>query len=163
MNNYIEIETLYFPIVSLRVEIKVKGDLIEKISLYQAKILYKKDNKIHTKLGALAQNFFESYFFKKKTPLFLLPLNWSLVSDFQKKVYKTLISDVPFGKTISYLELAKKIGNPNACRAVGQALSKNPWPIVVPCHRVIGKQNSLGGFSCGIPIKKLLLQHENIF
>ncbi len=67
---------------------------------------------------------------------------------------------IPYGETISYGELAKRIGNPNASRAVGMANGKNPIPIIVPCHRVIGKDGSLTGFGGGVDIKKKLLELE---
>lgn len=161
MNNYIE--TIYFPTIPLKIQIIIRENLLHKIFLYRTDILIQKHYKIHTKIMELTYQFFECYFFDKKIPPFSLPLDWSQVSDFQKKVYTTLMNHIPFGKTISYSELAQKIGKPKAFRAVGTALSKNPWPIVIPCHRVVGKRNSLGGFSCGIEIKKILLQHENIF
>jgi methylated-DNA-[protein]-cysteine S-methyltransferase len=68
---------------------------------------------------------------------------------------------VPFGETISYTELAKEAGHPNAARAVGQAMQRNPVPLVVPCHRVVGKNDDLVGYSLGgIRVKKWLLEHE---
>ncbi|MCK5350594.1 MAG: methylated-DNA--[protein]-cysteine S-methyltransferase, partial [Desulfobacula sp.] len=67
---------------------------------------------------------------------------------------------IPYGETISYAELAKRIGNPNASRAVGMANGKNPISIIVPCHRVIGKNGSLTGFGGGLEVKKNLLEFE---
>ncbi len=67
---------------------------------------------------------------------------------------------IPYGETISYGELAARIGNPKASRAVGAAVGSNPLPIVVPCHRVIGKSGSLTGFGGGLPAKKMLLELE---
>jgi methylated-DNA-[protein]-cysteine S-methyltransferase len=78
---------------------------------------------------------------------------------FQQKVWKELAT-VPYGKTISYGELAKRIGNPRASRAVGMANGKNPIPIIIPCHRVIGKDGSLTGFGGGLEVKKALLDLE---
>jgi methylated-DNA-[protein]-cysteine S-methyltransferase len=68
---------------------------------------------------------------------------------------------IPYGETISYLELAKGIGNPKAVRAVGLANGSNPIPIIVPCHRVIGSDGSLTGFGGGLPNKKKLLELES--
>lgn len=82
-------------------------------------------------------------------------------TDFQKKVWKELLK-IPFGKTISYGEVAKRIKNPKAVRAVGQAVGKNPISIVVPCHRVIGSDGSLTGYASGLHRKKWLLKHEGI-
>jgi methylated-DNA-[protein]-cysteine S-methyltransferase len=81
------------------------------------------------------------------------------VKPFQKKVLTTL-RRVPYGQTISYGKLAEKIGSPRASRAVGQANAKNPIPIVIPCHRVIGSNGNLTGFGGGISIKQALLDLE---
>lgn len=81
-------------------------------------------------------------------------------SDFQQKVWKALL-DIPYGKTISYLQLAKNIGNEKAVRAVAAANGKNPLSIIIPCHRVIGNDGSLTGYSGGLSRKKWLLEHEN--
>ncbi len=80
-------------------------------------------------------------------------------TDFQKTVWKEL-AKVPYGITISYGELAERIGNPNACRAVGMANGKNPIPIIIPCHRVIGKNGTLTGFGGGLDVKQALLTLE---
>lgn len=78
---------------------------------------------------------------------------------FQLGVWRRLC-DIPYGETISYGELAKRIGNPKACRAVGLANGSNPIPIVIPCHRVIGSNGKLTGFGGGLPIKEKLLALE---
>ena len=78
---------------------------------------------------------------------------------FQLKVWKQLC-EIPFGETISYGELARRIGNPNASRAVGLANGSNPIPIVIPCHRVIGSNGKLTGYGGGFPIKEKLLALE---
>ena len=81
---------------------------------------------------------------------------------FQEKVWNELLN-IPYGKTISYLQLAERIGNAKAIRAVGTANGRNNLPIVVPCHRVIGSDGSLTGYSGGLWRKKWLLEHENKF
>ncbi len=81
-------------------------------------------------------------------------------TDFQKKVWQELLN-IPFGKTISYLELSKKLGDVKAIRAVASANGKNPLWIVVPCHRVIGSDGSLTGYAGGLWRKKWLLEHES--
>ena len=78
---------------------------------------------------------------------------------FQQRVWKELCQ-IPYGETISYAELAKRIGNPNASRAVGLANGSNPIPIVIPCHRVIGSNGKLTGYGGGLPIKEKLLALE---
>lgn len=81
-------------------------------------------------------------------------------SPFQLKVYEELVK-IPFGETRTYEDIAFAIGQPKAARAVGQALHKNPIPILVPCHRVVGKDGSLTGFAGGIESKEWLLQFES--
>jgi len=80
-------------------------------------------------------------------------------TDFQKKVWQELLN-IPFGKTMSYMDLSKKIGDVKAIRAVASANGKNPLWIVVPCHRVIGTDGSLTGYAGGLWRKKWLLEHE---
>jgi len=81
-------------------------------------------------------------------------------TEFQQKVWKTL-QGIPYGKTISYMELSLKVGDIKAIRAVAAANGKNPLWIVVPCHRVIGSDGSLTGYAGGLWRKKCLLDHEN--
>jgi len=78
---------------------------------------------------------------------------------FRHCVWDELVN-IPYGETISYGELARRIGNPVASRAVGAANGANPLPIIVPCHRVIGASGKLTGFGGGLPAKQWLLEHE---
>jgi methylated-DNA-[protein]-cysteine S-methyltransferase len=80
-------------------------------------------------------------------------------TEFQQEVWNQL-SKIPFGETISYQELAQRIGRPKAVRAVGQANGRNPISIMVPCHRVVGMNGSLTGYGGGLPRKEYLLKHE---
>jgi methylated-DNA-[protein]-cysteine S-methyltransferase len=80
-------------------------------------------------------------------------------TEFEKSVWRT-IKNIPFGETRTYKWVAQKIGKPSAMRAVGRALSKNPLPIIIPCHRVIESDGTLGGYSSGIDIKRRLLELE---
>ena len=80
-------------------------------------------------------------------------------TDFEKSVWAA-IREIPFGETRSYKWVAEKVGSPSAVRAVGRALGKNPIPIVVPCHRVIESDGSLGGYSSGVERKRRLLDLE---
>lgn len=82
-------------------------------------------------------------------------------TQFQQQVWSALVT-IPFGKTWCYQELANAIGNPNAVRAVGLANSKNPISIIIPCHRVIGKNGKLTGYAGGVERKQALLKHEGI-
>jgi methylated-DNA-[protein]-cysteine S-methyltransferase len=100
----------------------------------------------------------QDYFDGKRTH-FDFQLN-PVGTEFQQKVWKGLC-EIPFGKTMSYLELAKQLGDVKAIRAVASANGKNPLWIVVPCHRVIGTDGSLTGYAGGLWRKKWLLEHEN--
>ena len=80
---------------------------------------------------------------------------------FQVKVWQEL-QKIPYGQTISYQELAVRVGNPKACRAVGMANNKNNIGIIIPCHRVIGKNGKLVGYAGGLNIKQKLLELEQI-
>lgn len=80
-------------------------------------------------------------------------------TDFQKQIWHTL-AKIPFGETWSYGQVANKIGAPKAVRAVGAANGRNPIPIILPCHRVIGSNGTLTGFGGGLPTKQWLLEHE---
>jgi len=109
-------------------------------------------------LGEKAKGQLEEYFAGKRTT-FDLPLQ-AQGTDFQHSVWKAL-QQIPFGKTCSYGEIALKIGNPKAARAIGNANNKNPIAIVVPCHRVIGANNELTGYAGGLWRKEFLLNLEN--
>lgn len=78
---------------------------------------------------------------------------------FAKKVLDET-ANIPFGSTLSYKEVAENIGHPGAARAIGNALNKNPFPLFIPCHRVIGSKGKLGGFGCGPRLKMALLNFE---
>ena len=100
----------------------------------------------------------DEYFLGKRT-IFNIKIN-PTGTDFQKLVWKEL-QNIPYGKTKSYSEIAAVAGNKNAQRAVGNACNKNPIMIIMPCHRVISKNNNLGGYAYGIEIKQKLLNLEN--
>jgi methylated-DNA-[protein]-cysteine S-methyltransferase len=101
---------------------------------------------------------FDEYFSGKRT-VFELPLQQT-GTPFQQSVWNEL-EKIPFGKTISYLQLARRIGNVKSIRAVGTANGRNNLSIVVPCHRVIGSDGSLTGYAGGLWRKQFLLEHEN--
>lgn len=105
-----------------------------------------------------AVNQLNEYFEKKRT-VFELKLN-PKGTDFQTKVWETL-QKISFGKTASYLEMAKTLGDPKVIRAAASANGKNPIAIVIPCHRVIGSDGSLTGYAGGLYRKKWLLEHES--
>lgn len=114
---------------------------------------------IEAERGAVAQAVrqLREYFAGKRTE-FDLPLA-PRGTDFQRNVWRRL-QEIPYGETISYGELARRVGNPKASRAVGAANGSNPIPIVIPCHRVIGANGKLTGFGGGLPVKETLLGLE---
>ncbi|MEK6801810.1 MAG: methylated-DNA--[protein]-cysteine S-methyltransferase [Nitrospirota bacterium] len=90
---------------------------------------------------------------------FSFPVDYSAGTPFQRKVWKA-IARIPYGRVRSYQWVAMRVGGKQYARAVGMALGANPVPIVVPCHRIISHDGSLGGFSCGLPLKRRLLNLE---
>ena len=98
-------------------------------------------------------------YFDGKRETFDLELN-PQGTDFQKRVWDGLLQ-IPFGKTISYLDLSKTLGDVKAIRAVAAANGKNPLWVIIPCHRVIGSDGSLTGYASGLHRKKWLLDHES--
>ena len=98
-------------------------------------------------------------YFKGERKEFTIPL-LILGSDFQKSVWHALLQ-IPYGKTASYLELSKIIGNEKAVRAVANANGANAISIIIPCHRIIGTDGKLTGYAGGLPLKKKLLELEN--
>ena len=91
--------------------------------------------------------------------VFDIPLDLSTGTPFQQTVWEALLK-IPYGKTISYAKLANHIGQPTACRAVANANGKNPISLIIPCHRVIASNGSLGGYTGGSAIKQTLLDIE---
>lgn len=97
-------------------------------------------------------------YFQRQRKAFDLPLSPEGTA-FQRRVWDALLT-IPYGVTWSYLQLARAVGNPKACRAVGGANGKNPIMIIIPCHRVIAADGGLGGYSGGLHIKTALLELE---
>lgn len=118
----------------------------------QAEISYQTDSVLFETFQQL-----KDYFFNGKK-FFSIPLNPDGTA-FQKFVWAELLR-IPYGRTISYKQLAERIGDKNLIRAVGRANALNPIPIIIPCHRVIGTNGSLVGYSGGVEIKRLLLELE---
>ena len=101
---------------------------------------------------------FQDYFAGKRVG-FPDKLDLNEATAFQRQVWEAT-RQIPYGQTRSYGQIASKIGKPGAARAVGQALGKNPLPIIIPCHRVVNSDDKLGGFSGGLKIKEQLLTLE---
>lgn len=110
-----------------------------------------------TELLSMATIQLDEYFQGKRT-IFSLPFKL-IGTPFQLAVWKEL-QNIPYGQTTSYKEIAQKINKPKACRAVGMANNKNPLPIIIPCHRVIGSNGKLIGYAGGLNLKNYLLELE---
>lgn len=129
-----------------------------------ASVIFKEETCIETKAdaipGELQQTVFQlKQYFDKKITQFDLKLN-PQGTVFQQKVWRQLAA-IPFGKTCSYMDIARQLGDPKVIRAAASANGKNPISIIIPCHRVIGSDHSLTGYSGGIWRKKWLLEHES--
>ncbi|MEV0319479.1 methylated-DNA--[protein]-cysteine S-methyltransferase [Streptomyces sp. NPDC050658] len=92
---------------------------------------------------------------------FELPLDWSLISGFNRQVLRELTA-VPYGAVVGYGDLARRVGQPGAAQAVGLAMGANPLPVVVPCHRVVESDGGIGGFGGGLETKRQLLALEGV-
>ncbi|WP_087928581.1 methylated-DNA--[protein]-cysteine S-methyltransferase [Streptomyces albireticuli] len=101
-------------------------------------------------------------YFTGRRETFSVPLDWSLTSGFNRRVLRELAAHVPYGTVVSYQDLADRVGEPGAARAVGTAMGGNPLPIVVPCHRVVESGGGLGGFGGGLEVKRALLTLEGV-
>ena len=112
---------------------------------------------IPAELQSAAQQIHE--YFQGQRSIFDLKLNPQGTS-FQKQVW-TQLAEIPFGKTATYMDMAKRLGDPKSIRAAASANGKNPIMIIIPCHRVIGSDGSLTGYAGGLWRKKWLLEHES--
>ena len=113
------------------------------------------------RLLALAAAELDSYF-RGELRRFTVPLDWSLSGGFNEKVLRELLASVPYGATAGYQDLADRVGEPGAARAVGMAMGSNPLPVVVPCHRIVKSGGKLGGFGGGLETKRILLALEGL-
>ena len=138
-----------------KIEIIEENEKIIELNIYNEK----KNNIIEkdTKLLLEVEKQLKEYFEGKRTK-FEISLN-PKGTEFMKKVWKELLK-IPYGEVRTYKEIAEKIGNSKASRAVGMANNKNPIPIIIPCHRVIGSNNKLVGYALGLDMKKYLLDLE---
>ena len=142
-----------------------KNDL-ESLNAYAKECLFVKTEKnvldkqpvLHSEINDEAKKQLDA-FFKKEITKFNLPIS-PAGTEFQKTVWSELIK-IPFGTTISYLTLAKKLGDVNSIRAAASANGKNPITIIIPCHRVIGTDGKLVGYSGDMYRKQWLLEHES--
>jgi len=134
------------------ITIKAKDNKLTEISLKNTK--EQRENAFVKRIKTDIQNYLRG---EKNS--FDYPLDFSVLTPFQTKVFK-LLQEVPYGKVTSYKELAKKAKT--SPRAVGRIVGSNPFPIIIPCHRVINSSGALGGFSGGLNWKKYLLKIEGV-
>ncbi len=111
-------------------------------------------------LSLLIHEWMNAYI-NQQQPQVSLPLAWPNFTPFTQKVLSKL-ETIPYGQTLSYQELALEVGHPKASRAVGNACGRNPFPLIIPCHRILASNCRLGGFSQGLEIKRRLLTFEHI-
>lgn len=151
MNNSL---TAYYQSPVGLLEIKVAGDFVASISFVD-------EQQSNADSYPLLERVIEQLeqYFNGERKVFDIPLK-QYGTDFQQRVWNELLN-IPFGKTISYLQLSKKLGDVKAIRAVGTTNGKNSLAIVVPCHRVIGSDGSLTGYAGGLWRKQWLLDHES--
>lgn len=146
-----------------KISIRFENGKIKGINFLNSKNYknFEVKGEIEEKLFKVVEEFKNYFSGEKKDFKFSLRLiDLESLDDFKKKVFSELLK-VKWGSTITYSELAERLGNSNLRRKVGKALKENPYPIIIPCHRVIGK-NYLGGFSGGLELKKKLLKLEGV-
>ncbi|PHR28251.1 MAG: cysteine methyltransferase [Fluviicola sp.] len=163
--------TIYYdevptPLGNMQVGITEKGICMFEFPIEERIIGHKKKiSETHTESTTKPNNVFGALkmqmneYFEDGRSVFDLPIDL-IGTEFQCQVWKSLLQ-VPFGKTISYLELAVQLGNPKSVRAVAQANGQNRLPIIVPCHRIIASNGKLTGYSGGLWRKEILLSKEN--
>ena len=144
----------YMSFENISLEIITENDKLKGINFVESYKETTKDDNFQKEIKKELMEYFEG-----KRKVFEIPLEVE-GTEFQKKVW-TEMAKIPFGERMSYGELAKKSGCPKGARAVGLACNKNKIPIIIPCHRVVGKNGNLTGFAGGLDIKAQLLKLEN--
>lgn len=134
--------------------VEIENDCISHIDFQEEPLVNEEEHFLFSKCEEQLRSYFNG-----ELKEFGLPIRIS-GTPFQISVWEEL-KKIPFGTTVSYQTISKRIGNEKAVRAVGQAIGKNPIAIVIPCHRVIGKNNELTGFAGGLNRKRKLLRQEN--
>ena len=144
------------------IEIKEENEHITGVCLLTEKeeVAKREFQSPETPLLHQAHHQLTEYFAGERTQ-FDLPIAYPHGTPFQHAVWNAL-RDIPYGETRSYEDIARAIGKPKAVRAIGQANTRNPLLLLVPCHRVINKNGTIGGFGCGVEVKRKLLQLEGI-
>lgn len=144
----------YMSFENISLEIITENDKLKGINFVESYKETTEDDSFQKEIKKELMEYFEG-----KRKVFEIPLEVE-GTEFQKKVW-TEMAKIPFGERMSYGELAEKSGCPKGARAVGLACNKNKIPIIIPCHRVVGKNGNLTGFAGGLDIKAQLLKLEN--
>ena len=147
------LKTIYYDSPLGLIEIQATEGGVRSVNFADEKIFTEVKNEINT----FVWQQLDEYFNKKRT-IFDVPLDFD-GTDFQKRVWSELVK-VPFGKTKSYMDISRALGDVKAIRAVGMANGSNKIAIIVPCHRIIGSDGSLTGYAGGLHRKKWLLEFE---
>lgn len=152
---------------SILVKFFATNKIITKIDLIQAESLTTKGIQWEI-IGSHHSPFLEDTigqwiddYVKKQQPDVSLPIILDGLPPYTTRVL-SILRDVPFGVSLTYKQLAEMTGTPQGARAVGNACARNPFPLVIPCHRVLAADQGLGGFNCGLEIKKQLLSFEQL-
>jgi methylated-DNA-[protein]-cysteine S-methyltransferase len=143
-----QVEYIYLPRANQKMAVRIAKDFPQASKI---------PRRIPGGIDKLIAGFYEG----RKLKFDLSLLNFSRLSNFSAKVLKQLFK-IPRGKVVTYSGLAAKIGSPRACRAVGTAMANNPFPVIIPCHRVIRADGAIGRFGGGAGMKKELLKKEGI-
>lgn len=151
----LKLDTIIGPLYLVANETGLEGVLWKKKNVEMVKTLNGKNPAL--KVLSQAKIEIEEYLSGRRKK-FKVPLN-PIGTEFQKKVWREL-AKIPYGTTVSYKDIAKKINQEKACRAVGTANGKNPLSLIVPCHRVIASDGILGGYAGGLKTKTMLLELE---
>ncbi len=144
-------------VMPLRLVLYWDGGILERVDLAWAE--GEGDCPAFTENGKKLERALERYVHGEPVTWPDLPFAWDRVTDFRRRVLQELLR-VPAGESVSYQELAVRVGSPKASRAVGGCMANNPWPLVVPCHRVLASGGRLGGFGPGVDMKRWLLKLE---
>lgn len=139
----------------LSVSVRIDNGLVESVELSDGESPEKVSS--HPDIALRLRDYLAG-----KSAVLDLPLDASRLTAFQRRTFAELVK-VPAGTTVSYQELASRAATPRHSRAVARALAANPFPLVIPCHRVVAKNGGLGGFSCGLAVKAKLLELEKKF
>lgn len=146
--------------VAFHADAATAGDTVARLTRRLGSGPVPPPHRAHDVLGTASAEL--TAYFDGRLRTFSVPLDWSLTSGFNRRVLRELAAHVPYGTLASYQDLADRVGERGAARAVGVAMGSNPLPIVVPCHRVIESNGGLGGFGPGLETKRDLLALEGV-